>query len=419
MFRFDDVDQLGGRTHGPGDQRGLALVFDRLGVEVTGPGPGARLFVPWSEVTWSSIGEEGVGADGRAATTLELESGAGLVQYVVRSDEPMAVQMAGLDARVARWAGQGPPCPEPGETAGPSVVGPSPPSAVGPARTDVVGEGPTGPRRSRRTATLVVALALLASGIGLAIALSTAAPDTAATRAVAVPTAPSDVHMARLMMLTQADLPQGWRAAKDEGNVANSPSVQRGESQITRSLAGCMGITESQAAIVLGGQAPDQTAQTASPVFVAPSSSAAAGSALELQTAASVVHSHHDEQSDFSLFANPRYPQCAATASAAELQLGVDQTSGGHDQPGPATVSPVDLPGPSGLQESGLIMAFSVKDGSASLPVEVETISLGADRVEASLQVFAIGGQVPNDALSAAFSTFEQRVASGGKTSVV
>jgi hypothetical protein len=180
-----------------------------------------------------------------------------------------------------------------------------------------------------------------------------------------------------------------------------------------------MGITELEAAIVLGGQAPDQTAQTASPVFVAPSSSAAAGSALELQTAAIVVHSHHDEQSDFSLFANPRYPTCAATASAAELQLGVDQTSGGHDQPGPATVSPIDLPGPIGVQEAGLIMAFRVEDGPASLPVQVESISLGANRVEASLQVFAIGGQIPNDALATAFSTFEQRVASGGKTSVV
>jgi hypothetical protein len=97
----------------------------------------------------------------------------------------------------------------------------------------------------------------------------------------------------------------------------------------------------------------------------------------------------------------------------------VDQTSGGNDQPGPATVSPVNLPGPSGLQQSGLIMAFSVKDGSASLPVEVESISLGSDRVEASLQVFAIGGQIPNDALATTFSAFEQRVASGGKTSAV
>jgi len=144
-----------------------------------------------------------------------------------------------------------------------------------------------------------------------------------------------------------------------------------------------------------------------------------AGSALELQTAATVVHSHHDEQSDFSLFGNPRYPQCAAAASAAELQLGVDQTSGGHDRPGPASVSPVNFPGPVGVQESGLIVAFNVKDGPASLPVQVESISLGANRVEASLQVFAIGGQIPNTALTAALSTFEQRVASGGKSSVV
>jgi hypothetical protein len=257
------------------------------------------------------------------------------------------------------------------------------------------------------------------SGIGLAVGLSATASDTASTPPRTVPVPSPDKHLARLLMLTQADLPQGWQVAKGGGNTATSPAVQRGETQITKTLARCMVITEAQAAIVLGGEATDQTAQTASPIFVAPSSSAAAGSALELQTAATVVHSHHDEQSDFSLFGNPRYPQCAAVAAAAELQLGVDQTSGGHDQPGPASVAPVNLPGPVGVQESGLIVAFSVKDGSASLPVQVESISLGANRVEASLQVFAIGGQIPNDALAAAFSTFEQRVASGGKSSVV
>jgi hypothetical protein len=180
-----------------------------------------------------------------------------------------------------------------------------------------------------------------------------------------------------------------------------------------------MGITAAQAAIVLGGQAPDQTAQTSSPIFIAPSSSPSAGSALELQTAATVVRSHRDEHSDFALFSNPKYPQCAATASAAELQLGVDQTSGGSDQPGPATVSTVTLPSPHGLQLSGLMMAFTVKAGAATIPVQVESISLGTHRVEAGLQVFAIGGQIPNHALSASFSTFELRVASGGKSSVV
>ena len=236
---------------------------------------------------------------------------------------------------------------------GPPDSEPPPPFPVGP-----VGEGPPGKRRTRRTATLVMALILLASGIGLAVGLSVTASPTASTTH-GTPSGPSpDAHLARLVMLTKSDLPQGWEVAKGDGNTATSPAVQRGETQITKSLARCMAITESQAAIVLGGQATDQTAQTASPIFVAPSSSAAAGSALELQTAATVVQSHHDELSDFSLFGNPRYPRSAATAAAAELQLGVDQTSGGRDQPGPASVSPVNFPGPVGLQEAGLILAL-------------------------------------------------------------
>ncbi len=132
-----------------------------------------------------------------------------------------------------------------------------------------------------------------------------------------------------------------------------------------------------------------------------------------------MVRSHRDEQQDFALFSNPKYPQCAATASAEELQLGVNQTSGGGDQAGPATVTPVDLPGTSGEQLSGLLMAFTVEDGTATVPVQVESITLGAHRVEAGLEVFAIGGQIPSQALSASISTFERRVASGGASSVV
>ena len=156
-----------------------------------------------------------------------------------------------------------------------------------------------------------------------------------------------------------------------------------------------------------------------SPIFVAPTSSASSGSALELQTAATVVHSQNEQQADFALFGNPKYPGCVATASAAELQLGVNQSSGGSDDAGPATVSTVTLPSPHGVLLSALLMAFTVTAGTASVPVQVELISLGSQRVEASLQAFAIGGQIPGDALLAAFSTFEQRVASGGKSSVV
>jgi hypothetical protein len=178
-----------------------------------------------------------------------------------------------------------------------------------------------------------------------------------------------------------------------------------------------MGISRDQASTVLGGRALDQTAQTASPIFIAPSASVSNGSAVELQTAATVVRSEGDEQADFALFNSPKYPRCVATASAAELQLGVDQTSGGHEQPGPVTVSTVALPHSSDVQLSALLMSFTVKAGEVSVPVQVESIALGTRRVEAGLQVFAIGGTIPD--LSRSFSTFQQRVATGGKSSVV
>jgi hypothetical protein len=44
---------------------------------------------------------------------------------------------------------------------------------------------------------------------------------------------------------------------------------------------------------------------------------------------------------------------------------------------------------------------------------------LGSQRVEANLQIFAIGGQIPGATVLGPISTFQDRVASGGKDSTV
>jgi hypothetical protein len=460
VFRFDRVDRAGGRLHGPRTRRGLSLDFDDRGIEVFGPKTGRRQTIRWSDVAWASVGPAAVDADGRTETPIDVESTDGLVRYLVKSEGPLAVTMAALEIQLARWTGPGRSAPIPEAVAdsvstaapAPPASGPAPPTMLPPvgavrypppafppeyaqpSRYAFDTTGPTGTwplegedattggrKRTRRTVTLVVALVLLVSGVGLAVGLSV----TGTTTTTGVATAPSpnpaktsDERLAQQLLLTRGDLPAGWRASTDPGADANSPALQQGEARITKSLARCMGITDAEGAIVLGGQAPDQTAQTSSPIFVAPTS-ATAGTAVELQTAATVVRSHSDEAQDFDLFDNPKYPQCAATASAEELQLGVNQTSGGDSQAGPATVSPLDLPATSGVQQSGLLMAFSVVDGTATVPVQVESITLGAHRVEAGLEVFAIGGQIPDQALSASISTFERRVASDGASSVV
>jgi hypothetical protein len=264
----------------------------------------------------------------------------------------------------------------------------------------------------------VVALVLVASGVGLAVGLSAVRSTPPPARVVTGPAPSPDERLAQELLLTKGDLPVGWRVSTNPGTAANSPALQQGEARITHTLAQCMGITDAEGAIVLGGAASDQTAQLTSPIFVAPTS-ATIQTAVELQTAATVVRTHQDEQQDFALFTNPKYPQCAATASADELQLGVNQTSGGGDQAGPATAAPLAAPSTPGVQLSGLLMTFTVVDGTATVPVQVESITLGAHRIEAGLEVFAIGGQIPSQSLATSISTFERRVASGGASSVV
>ena len=269
--------------------------------------------------------------------------------------------------------------------------------------------------RTRRIATLVLALVFLGSGIGLAIALSGSGGSPTSAPSTTSPPTP-DQALAEQLMLTQNDLPAGWSMSTDSPGSGVAPRIQTGESKITRTFAGCMRISDSEASLVLGGGAADQTAQTSSPVFLGPPSPGQPGFALELQTAATVVRSHQDEQEDFTLLADPRYPQCAGAAVASETQLGADSSSGRNERPGTPSVAVLGLPAPQGEQVSALVVAFTVSDRSASVPIEVEIVSLGHDRIEAELQALAVGGQIPSGELSSPLSVFADRVAGGGQS---
>ncbi len=312
---------------------------------------------------------------------------------------------------------------------GPMPYGPMPdgdrPYWVGPSAyrppgdpADPMGQAPPRRTRRRRLATLLMAIALLIAAVGLASGLSA----TGTKQSAVAPSAPrlsSDQRLADSLMLTSRDLPRGWSVSTNNSGAGNSRHDRTVEQQITTTFARCMGVTDDQGAVLLGGQAADQTAQSSSPIFVGPSSATQSGYALELQTAADIVRTHTDELKDFSLFSLPRYPQCTAAAVASELQLGVNDATGGNELPGRSTAWVVHLTSVAGEQTVGLLMSITLSDRSTPLAVEVEAASLGSDRVEAQLQAFAIGGQIPSDVLTASVSAFEQRVASQGKSVVV
>jgi hypothetical protein len=265
---------------------------------------------------------------------------------------------------------------------------------------------------------LVGGLVLIVAGVGLAVGLSRH-PGRPLASASAAPRPAPDQRTAQALMLTQSDLPHGWRVDTVGDQSGSSGGLRTGEAAITRTFAACMDISDGQAGMVLGGQAGNQTAQVASPVFVGPASASQPGFFMELQTAATIVRTHRDEESDFSLFSRPRYLGCAGRAVASELQLGEDEASGTHGRPGPTTVLPVTLPAPAGEQLSGLVVTFTISDQSNSVPVEVESISLGSDRIEADLQVFAIGGRIPAGVVPESVARFEERVAVSGRSAQV
>jgi len=456
-FRFDSVAVVEGAGPVASRTEGLTLVFDEQGVEITGPPErGDQRLVRWADVTSMSIGVMAPDPAGHVVLPVDMAS-AGRAQLLLIGTDPVrTVQLWALGEWLARrpvpplwspWppavapAGAFPvygaaPYPVAPYGAAPYPVAPygaapypvAPYGAApypvapygSPYRSPAGARDQTPPRRSRRRrlATLFVGIAFLLGAVGLALGLSRPGAWSTAV-APAAPRLSSDQRLADSLMLTHGDLPQGWSVSTDNSGSGNSHHDQTVEQEITDAFSRCMGITDDQGAVLLGGQAADQTAQSTSPIFIGPSPTAQPGYTLELQTAADIVRTHDDEMSDLSLLARPGYPQCSANAVASELQLGVNDATGGNDQPGPATASVLGLPSPAGVQTVGLVITFTVSDRSTPLPVEVESVNLGSDRIEAQLQAFAVGGSIPSDALTAPLSTFEGRVVGQGKSVAV
>lgn len=259
---------------------------------------------------------------------------------------------------------------------------------------------------------LTMAIVLIVVGLAVAVGLEVngghATAVTRATRPLS-----SDQRLIDQLMVTQSDLPNGWQVQNMSSNTM-TPNDQRVQQQISQAFLQCMGISPRQGNFALGGPSSDQLAQTSSPVFVGPGAGSGSGAAIELQTAASIVSAHGVEQRDFTLFTNPKFPQCNATAVAAETQLGVNDASGGSSQPGSATGVVVSLPTFAGEQLFGLHMTFDVVAHATAIPVEVNEVAVGSGRIEAELQTVAIGTQFPSSVLSSVIGAFEQRIASRG-----
>ena len=425
-FRFDSVAVVEGAGPAASRTEGLTVVFDEQGVEITGPPQrGDQRLVRWADVISMSIGVMAPDPSGHVVLPVDMTLAGRAVLLLIGTDPLRTVQLSALGEWLARrpvpplwspWPAVAPAGAFPVYGAAPYPVAPY----GSPYRSPAGAHDQTPPRRRRRRrlATLLVGIAFLLGAVGLAFGLSRPGARSTAV-APAAPRLSSDQRLADSLMLTHNDLPQGWSVSPGNSGSGNSHHDQIIEQEITDAFSRCMGITDDQGGVLLGGQAADQTAQSTSPIFIGPSPSAQPGYTLELQTAADIVRTHDDETSDLSLSARPGYPQCSANAVASELQLGVNDATGGNDQPGPATASVLSLPSPAGVQTLGLVITFTVSDRTTPLPVEVESVTLGSNRIEAQLQAFAVGGSIPSDALTTPLSTFEGRVVGQGKSVAV
>ena len=478
-LRFDGAVLVGSIEQGTATVGDLTLLIDEQAVTISSRQPPDQRTVPWSAITNVWCGPTGVDSMGRVATPLDITSANRTVRFLLYGDRANEALVSQLRSWLLMWQGgplpqpaisnpltaplppfAAPPPPPPFGPAGmppppaaplppppfpppgppgwtPMPFGPPPPPFYGAYQPSPFGPPAFGPpplfappprwRRLRRPVTLVIALGLIVAAGGLAAILLAVTNHNTPPTSNATRTVSPDQGLANQLMLTAKDLPAGWQAGDNSGGASQHDLAV--QDQINKTFNHCMSITADQGNVALGGQAADQTAQAASPPFLAPSAAAPGGSGgattapgaqasqastLELQTDANIVKTHADEQRDFTLFTSPKFPQCNAAAVAAALQLGLNDATGGNASAGPATAKVVDLVAPRGEQVMGVTMQFTISDGTTQIPTEVDQLVVGTSRTEAQLQALAIGAQFPSDVLSAAISTFELRVADQG-----
>jgi hypothetical protein len=453
-FQLDGVSLIGDPALGAPVTEGLTLLFDATGFVIVGPEPGASRRVQWSAVARAAVGLVVAGTDGGIATPLDVTASGRTVRFLLPAPRVSQAQVWLLAHRLLEWMGaRGPepsgvepppgswPSPGPwsrapvgpqaatwppsapgrwGATMGPPWTGGQPPRFADPTMGTAESGWALEPidhlaehsrRRRRKIVGMTLSMLLVLSGVGvwagLAATEQSSSPPTATTQ-------PSpDQQLARNAMLDESDLPAGWQASTgDSGGTSNTD--QKAEQQIEKTFQACMGVSADQANTVLGGQSKDQTAQAQSPIFVGPGAGSSAGAATELQSSAAVVRTHADETSDYAIYSNPRFPQCNAVAGAAEAQIGLNDSSGDNDQPGPAEGHAVPIAPFPGEQLLEVESTFTLNTSGQAVVVQNYQIVVAGDRVEASVGAFAVGTGFPSDVLSGSVSTLEHRVASEG-----
>jgi hypothetical protein len=445
-LRLDGVSLIGDPTQAFETVDGLTLLFDSVGFVIVGPAPGVSRQVEWSALDGVVVGLVVSGTDGGIATPLDVTSAGRTVRFMLPAGRVSQAQVSLLERRLLQWRApqgfggrpvwhattQGPwasPGSWPQPTGGPAGPAPGswPPPAGRPAPS--YGSPTIGPvhsgwaiqpidhlaehsrRRRRKFVGMSLSILLVLVGVGIWVGLATTDQSSRSTTSTTRPS--PDQQLAQNTMLAQADLPSGWQVSPGSGG-GTSAADRKAERQIATAFQKCMGVNADQATTALGGQSKDQTAQAQSPIFVGPAAGSINGAATELQSTSAVVRTHADETSDYAVYANPRFPQCNAVAGAAEAQIGVNDTTGKHQQPGSAEGHVVAISPFPGEQVLEVESTFSLNSGGQAIVVQDYQILVASDRVEASLGAFAVGTVFPTDVLSGSASTLEHRVASVG-----
>ena len=275
------------------------------------------------------------------------------------------------------------------------VSAPSGDPTDAPGAADIVFAS-TGAKSSRRSVVLLVVLLVVVVAVGAGYFISKKNNTTTAPP-VPVSGATTATALAASINLRLTDLPAGWTQSPPAQAVVRPPvAPAAAQAAATNAMASCL---SSSFAVVSGlfaaGSLPGQTSLVQSPMF-----QSAAGSSFQMASRTTALASPGQVQALDAVFTNPKFASCYQQYETSLVQAAAPGAT--------ASVQPVTLTSPTGVQSYGMVTTYTVPN--AGTEVVGDAYLLGG-RVVSVIQPSTNGAAIPASVFAPAYNAVASRVA--------
>ncbi len=277
-----------------------------------------------------------------------------------------------------------------------SLSGGQPPTDPGEVATSETPQGKPPARNTRLLVLLAVALVLVIVAIGYFVVKKNNDTTTTATTAPGLSATAADVALAATINLHQNDLPSGWAPNTASGQPVRPPvAPAAAQSQATRALGQCLGVSASVASGLFAGTVlPGQSASATSPAFQSPTDPT-----VRMYSTTRVMTTAGQAKSLEAPFTNASFVSCYTAYQSSVVAAAVPGAT--------ASVQTVPLAAPAGVQTYAFLTTLTIPNQGSEVIGQAFIIG---GRIESTLEPTTGGAPVPTDAFTPAYNAISGRV---------